>query len=253
MATALVVVRPEEGRRLIGRAVAQLPQVQARTRSGHMVIVGGSTSRYVAQSLLGEDPGGAAFSVGWIREGVLGETPRSGRGPGPVLFEEGVVTRGWPGHLMEQFGPGDVYVKGANALDPQGHAAVLMGSPTGGSIGVAITILSARGGVLILPVSLQKLIPSVPAVCGLLGQGCVDRVMGLDVGYMPIMAGTATLVTEVSAFQLLTGVRATLVAAGGVDDCEGALVFHLKGRTKEVEDAWNLLAELRHGCLQTAV
>lgn len=250
MATALVVVRPEEGLHLIGRAVAQLPKVQARTKSGRMVIVGGSTTRHVAWSLTGEDPGRDAFAVGWIRDGVLGETPRSKRGPGPLLFENGVMTRGWPGSLMEHFGNGDVYIKGANAIDPQGNAAVLMGSPTGGSIGMAMTILQVKGGTLVIPVSLRKNIPSVPAACGLLGHEHVDRVMGSKVGYMPIMAGTATIVTEISALRLLTGVLATLVAADGVDDCVGALVLHLRGSHEEMDGAWNLLTELRSRCLQ---
>ena len=249
--TALVVIRPEEGRRLIGRAVAQLPQVQARTQTGRMVIVGGSTTRHVAWSLTGEDPGQEAFAVGWIREGLLGETPRAGRGPGPVLFEEGVMTRGWPGDLLQRFGKGDIYIKGANAMDAQGHTAVLMGSPTGGTIGAAMTILLARGGELIIPISLQKTIPSVPAACGLLGQGCLDRVMGSEVGYMPLMAGTATVVTEISALRLLTGVQATPVAAGGLDDCTGALVLHLKGDIDAVDAAWNMLTQLRSGDLQT--
>ncbi|MBF0161453.1 MAG: hypothetical protein HQL88_04110 [Magnetococcales bacterium] len=244
-ASAVVVVRPEEGQRLIGRAVAALPQVQARTRSGRMVIVGGTTTRYVAWFLTGRDPGRESFAVGWIRDGALGETPPSGRGPGPLLFEEGLHSRGWPAPLLERFGKGDIYIKGANAIDPHGNAAVLIGSPTGGTIGAALAILLARGGELILPVSLHKSIPSVPAACGLLGQTTLERSMGVPVGYIPIMAGCATLITEIQALHLLCGVQATPVAAGGVDDCLGATVLHLQGTPQQVEQAWNLLAEAR--------
>ncbi|MEO5348439.1 MAG: hypothetical protein H7836_02180 [Magnetococcus sp. YQC-3] len=244
-ASAVVVIRPEEGRRLIGRAVAGLPQVQARLRTGRMVIVGGSTTRHVAWSLTGEDPGLRSFAVGWVRDGQLGESPRDGRGPGPLLFEEGQQSRGWPAPLLERFDSGDIYIKGANAIDPQGNAAVLIGSPVGGTIGAALAILQARGGELILPVSLQKIIPSVPAACGLLGQGRVERVMGSPVGYIPIMAGCARIVTEGEALRLLWGVQATLVAAGGVDDCEGAIVLHLQGSREAVDGAWNLLQTLR--------
>lgn len=244
-ATALVVIRPVEGQRLIGRAVAALPQVRARTQSGRMVIVGGSTTRYVAWALTGVDPGLETFAVGWIRDGLLGETPHAKRGPGPLLFEEGVQTRGWPAPLLDRFGAFDVYIKGANAIDAQGNAAVLIGSPTGGTIGAALAILLARGGTLILPVSLGKTIPSVPAACGLLGQGRMDRVMGTPVGYIPIMAGCATLVTEINALHLLCGVEATHVAAGGVDDSAGAIVLHLLGKPEQVEAAWRLLTTLR--------
>ncbi|MBF0461266.1 MAG: hypothetical protein HQL87_07715 [Magnetococcales bacterium] len=243
--TAVVVVRPEEGRRLIGQAVAGLPQVQAHTQAGRMVIVGSTTTRYVAWALTGLDPGQESFAVGWIRDGTLGETPRAGRGTGPLLFEEGVLTRGWPAPLLDRFGSGDIYIKGANAIDAQGNAAVLVASPAGGTIGAALAILLARGGELILPVSLQKTIPSVPAACGLLGQGRVNRVMGSAVGYIPIMAGCATLITEIDALRLLSGVQATPVAAGGVDDCTGAIVLHLQGSQDQVDQAWNLLTSLR--------
>ncbi|MBF0614758.1 MAG: hypothetical protein G8237_13745 [Magnetococcales bacterium] len=229
--SAVAVVRPGEGRQLIGMAVAALPAVRSRLQQGRMVIVGGTTTRHVVRALLGEDPGRDQFAVGWIRAGALGESPREGRGPGPYLFEDGQVSRGWPAPLLERFAVGDVYIKGANAIDSAGHVAVLMASPVGGTIGAAMAILMARGGELIVPVSLGKLIPSVPAACGLLGQGRCRRVMGTPVGYMPIMAGSATVVTEVEAVRILTSgaVRATVVASGGVDDCAGALVLALTG------------------------
>ncbi|MBF0271856.1 MAG: hypothetical protein HQL98_07330 [Magnetococcales bacterium] len=245
--TAIAVLRPGEGRRLIGMAVARLPAVQERLQQGRMVIVGGSTTRHVVTALLGEDPGREAFTVGWIRDGLLGETPKEGRGPGPYLFEAGQVSRGWPGAMLERFQAGDVYIKGANAIDAAGHVAVLLASPVGGTIGAALAILMARGGELIVPVSLSKLIPSVPAACRLTGQGRAIRVMGSPVGYMPIMAGSATVVTEVAAMTILTAgqVRATPLAAGGVDDCEGSLVLALEGARAPVESAMELLESIR--------
>ncbi|MEO5377214.1 MAG: hypothetical protein H7832_05455 [Magnetococcus sp. DMHC-6] len=243
--TALIVLRSEEGRCLIGRGVAALPQVQARRKNGRMVIVGGSTNRHVVWSLLGEDPGLATFAIGWICEGQLGETPTEGRGAGAFLFDQGEVGRGWPGPLLERFTTGDIYIKGANALDSQGNAAILLGSPVGGTIAVALGILRARGGELIVPVSLTKTIPSVAAACGLLGQGAIQRVMGTPVGYMPIMAGSATLVTEVTALKILYQVEATAVAAGGVGDCQGSIVLQIQGSNAHVQEAWNGVLAIR--------
>ncbi|MBF0158349.1 MAG: hypothetical protein HQL58_02385 [Magnetococcales bacterium] len=236
--TALVVLQPEQSAALIGQAVAMLPQVIQRRQQGCMVIVGGSTTRHVVRYLLGEDPGRDSFAIGCIQHGRLGETDAGQRGPGAYLIQEGVVTRGWPGPLLSQFNKGDLYIKGANAVDAMGHSAILMGSPTGGTIGAAWSILMARGGELIVPVSLRKQIPSVMAVAGKLGHGRVDRVMGSPVGYMPIPAGFATVVTEIDAFRSLYQITATLVASGGWDDCAGALVFHLSGSATQVERAW---------------
>ncbi|MBF0214245.1 MAG: hypothetical protein HQM00_11915, partial [Magnetococcales bacterium] len=125
--------------------------------------------------------------------------------------------------------------------------AVLMASPTGGTIGAAMAILMARGGELILPVSLAKLIPSVSAACRLTGQGRAIRVMGSPVGYMPILAGSATVITEVEAVRVISSgrVRATPLAAGGLDDCEGALVLALEGARAAVEAMMDHLETMR--------
>ncbi|MBF0368425.1 MAG: hypothetical protein HQL52_03115 [Magnetococcales bacterium] len=243
--TALVVLRAEECRSLIGQAVAHLPQVIRAAGRGRMVIVGGATNRHVVRHLLKEDPGVAAFAMGWIQGGALGETPPEGRGPGPYLLERGRLSRGWPGPLLEKFEAGDIYIKGANAIDHNGHTAILLGSPLGGSIGLALPLLHARGGELIVPVSLEKMIPSIPATGGLLGQGRVERVMGTPVGIMPIPAGTATVVTEVTAFKTLFGVTATPVAAGGLAECAGALTLHLQGPIPQVDAAWNGVQAIR--------
>ncbi|ABK44314.1 conserved hypothetical protein [Magnetococcus marinus MC-1] len=244
--TALVVVRAEEGKRLIGQAVAQLPQVQRATQQGRMVVVGGSTTRYVAQALTGEDPGDARFAVGWIADGILGETPAQGRGPGPFIWEEGTLTRGWPMDVLSRFTAADVYIKGANALDAEGHAGILMASPTGGTIGAAYPILMARGAALILPVSLQKMVPgSVFHTASLLGQQRVMRSMGSPVGLLPIHRQNATIVTECQALHILHNLTATVVSAGGVQDCCGSLSLHLYGRQVDIEAAWERILQMR--------
>lgn len=243
--TGVIVLRSEEAKELIGRAVAMLPQVQKARNSGRMVITGGTTCRYVAKSLTGEDPGRDTFAVGWIKDGEMGESPAEGRGPGPIFFDEGDMQRGWPGPILEKFQAGDVYIKGANAIDPHGNTAILMASPVGGTIGAALFILNARGGELIIPVSLQKLIPSIPAVGGKLGQGKVDRVMGTKVGYMPIMAEYATVVTEITALKSLYNLEATMIASGGVDDSQGAVSFHVAGEASAIDTLFNDIGAIR--------
>ncbi len=243
--SALVVLRAEEGAALIGRAVAALPRVRQRLQRGRMAIVGGGTTCHVVRHLLGEDPERDRFAVGCIRNGRLGETPAEGRGPGAYLFDHGVVSRGWPGPLLNDFEAGDIYIKGANALDAAGHVAILLASPVGGTIGAALAILMARGGELIVPVSLNKLIPSVPAACGLLGQGRVDRVMGTPVGLLPLMAGSATVITELTALRILYDLAATPVAADGFDDCAGAMVLHLSGAADRIDQLWQQLDAMR--------
>ncbi|MGN7610568.1 hypothetical protein ACQZV8_00605 [Magnetococcales bacterium HHB-1] len=242
---AVRVLRPEEGRKLIGEAVASLSRVLERTQNGHMVIVGGTTTRYVARALTGDDPGDAQFAVGWIKEGKLGESPEEGRGEGPFLFEQGEVSRGWPKELLKKFSAGDIYIKGANALDPEGNVLILMGSSKGGTIGLAISLLHARGGELIIPISLEKLIPSVPEAAKRLGKERLSMVTGTSVGAMSVMAGTATVFTELEACAQLFGIEATHIVSGGLDDCAGAVTLHLQGPKENLRQAWEHLDRTR--------
>lgn len=242
---AVIVLRPEEGKQLIGEAIAQLPQVQAAKDHGRLVITGGTTCRYVVQALLGEDPGSESFAVGWINNGELGETPAEGRGPGPFFVDEGTVARGWPGPVLEKFQAGDVYIKGANAIDADGNVGILMASPVGGTIGAALSIVLARGAELVMPVSLQKLIPSIAAVGGLLGHGKVEHFMGTPVGYMPIMGEFATVVTELEALDVLFNLDAVVVAAGGSGDSVGALSLYVEGAAENVGRCLQWIKALR--------
>ena len=42
--------------------------------------------------------------------------------------------------LMAAMGPDDVYIKGVNALDPQGNVGIMVGNPTeGGTIGFFVS------------------------------------------------------------------------------------------------------------------
>jgi len=183
--SALIVLPPDTARRLIGRAVAELPQLKKAMVNGRIIIAGSGTTRHVVRSLLGEDPGHAAFTIGWIQGGAFTETPAKGRGPGPYLIEHSHVSRGWSEPLLEQFEAGDIYIKSGNAIDAQGNVGILLGSPVGGGIGSALPVIYARGAELIIPISLTKLVPSVPAAGGKLGQQRLSRATGLRTGISP--------------------------------------------------------------------
>lgn len=245
VATAVIVLRPEEGKTLIGEATARLPEVEKAMKSGRVVITAGTTCRYVARALFGEDPGFEAFAAGWIHDGKLGEAPLEGRGPGPFIVERGELSRGWPGPVLERFEAHDIYIKGGNAIDAEGNIGILMANAVGGTIGAALSIVLARGALLVIPISLQKMIPSVAAVGGKLGHGRVQQFMGLPVGYMPILAGYARVVTELEALRILFGLEATLVASGGVADSVGALSVYVEGPSEGVQACFARIAELR--------
>jgi hypothetical protein len=111
-----------------------------------------------------------------------------------------VVDKDWL-DFIKSFGPGDVFIKGANALDPDGNVGILMGDPQGGSIGQTLGILKARGIPIIVPVGLEKLILSCPAAGKNLGIFQTGPRLGLAVGYM-VVSG-AKVITEIESIRML--------------------------------------------------
>ena len=55
------------------------------------------------------------------------------------------------------------------------------------------------------------------------------------------MAITGTIITEIEALGILTGVDAYLYAAGGVAGAEGAVRLLLDGTEDEIEEAFKLV------------
>jgi hypothetical protein len=137
--------------------------------------------------------------------------------------------------MLRDFGRDSVVVKGANAIDPDGNAAVFMAHPEGGTIGWSIGTIVARGVRLIVPAGLEKLIPSVKTAVALCGQATLDHSQGLKVGLMPLSG--AKLVTEIDALRILAGVESHHVASGGNHGSEGAVTLVAEGSPPMVEKA----------------
>lgn len=239
MARAVVVLESQESKRLIGKAVAAMPSVQAAFDAGRLIIAGGTTNAYVAEELGGQKINKASYTAGVITQGRLCGTSAAQR-MAPLIFENGEVSTRTMAEVLADFGPEDCFIKGANALDLDGNIGILASHPQGGTIGAAWSIVTARGSHFIAPVGLEKLIPSVPEAAKVTGQLAWERSWGAPVSLYPVLG--ATVITECEAFQILSGVQATIIAAGGTGGSEGSVVLALEG---ELAAAWRLVEEIK--------
>jgi len=136
-----------------------------------------------------------------------------------------------------------VFIKGANAIDLDRNVGVLLQNDCGGTIGMALGILAARGSHLILPVGLEKLIPSVPDASNMCGLQTVDYATGTKVGLMPVMYGKT--ITEIDAVYLLSGADAVHIASGGLGDSQGAITLVIYGVAQKVERAIEIIEQIK--------
>ncbi len=243
-AAALVVLNPSESRRLLAKATAALPEVRRALEHGTIIIGRGVTNAYVTEELLGVriEPK-AGQTVGMVCGGIT--TGNSGAPPCPHhVIRRGRVVEGADSKVeILSFGPDDVFIKGANAVDPQGHAGIFTSSLVGGTIGMAWPVVVPRGSHLIMPIGLEKLVPSVIEASRHTGIYHFKWTMGLPARLTPIVE--SQVLTEIQALGVLAGVRATHVGSGGVGGSEGSVALSIEGDEARVEQAFELVKSIK--------
>jgi len=233
METVLTVA---ESKRLIAKGVAAHPLVRRALADGMVIIARGSTNGYVAEEILAcaiEKPAfltGRTLPRGYVaprrKSETIGEIVlvRGQRQPGLALDE-----------AIAQLQAGDVFVKGANALDyADRRVGILIGHPQGGTIGAALPTIIARKAHLLVPVGLEKLVAS-----DLTEMSEMIRDHGADREPLPslwVIEG-ATVVTEIEAVELLTGAECRHLASGGIGGAEGGVRLLLSGDAAALEQA----------------
>jgi hypothetical protein len=236
-----VVLTVSESKRLIAKGVAALPEVRRAMEEGMVVVATGTTNAYVLQELWGKK-----FDLRRYRSGMT--TPKEperhvesqGEPIPDVVFRKGEVAEEVDRYnAVAHMGRGDVYIKGANALDYEGGmAGVLIGSSTGGTVGAVLGSIVGKKICLVIPVGLEKLVyTGIDDLHWLASQEDSE-----GPSLWPI---TGTIVTEIEALQILTGVDAFLYSAGGVAGAEGAVRLLLEGTDEEVEAAIDLVDSLK--------
>lgn len=240
---ALVSLTPSESKRLIAKGVAALPEVRRAQERGLVVIARGTTNAYVAEEVAGikVEPK-CHYAAGVILDGELSANPQEVRMK-PIVLRRGKPEGISTADALKEFGEEDVFIKGANAVDPAGNVGVLAAGDRGGTIGEALPVVLPRGSYLIMPVGLEKLIPSVEQAARVTGIFRFKYSTGLPVGLVP--APNALVVTEVQAFRVLTGTDAVSIAAGGIAGSEGTAVLSLEGDEAQIEQALSLIKSIK--------
>lgn len=234
---AQITLTPSESKRLIAKGVKALPSIQKALTDHHIILTGGTTNGFIVEELLGETiERKSTYTVGIIRDGRTAITPAEDRIP-PFVIQKGKAKDRdfhWKSYLPE-LEPGDIFIKGGNAVDHTGLAAVLASDNMGGTIGAGWGPLMQRGIELVVPIGLEKLIPDVREAVEFMAGHLVDEALGEKVMLMPMLG--ATVVTEITALEILYKVKAKCIASGGVDGSEGAIVLVIDGGENEVRKA----------------
>ena len=261
---AQVTLTPAEAKKLLAKGVASMPIVRKALKKGMVVIHPGSTSLFLVEELTGKMPEGVwvcgtVFPKGmcvsyerqqstYLKAPDPGKKHDPGQFPFTWVLEKGGFQTGIPlRSILDKMGHEDVYVKGANAIDPEGRVGVLYASRAAGTIAKVIAASKRKGFPILLPIGLEKLIPgSLLKAAKTASRERTDIAMGIPVGLIPV-PGQA--VTEVLAIHLLSGAEAVVISAGGLAGAEGATTLVIQGTAEKVNRALEVIRRCKGATL----
>lgn len=204
-----VSLTPNESKRLIAKAVKGHEKVRNALKKGIIAIAMGSTNAFVLEEILGKKIEKERYIAGIIDKSGACVVPAEKR-LREIVIENGEVVDGRIDKIVKRMDAKDVFIKGANALDADGVVGVMMASEVGGTIAKVLGVIKARGINLIIPVGLEKFIPSsVNEISNKIGIYEIDDSIGIPVGMMPF---TGEIITEIEAFNILANTEAVVIA-----------------------------------------
>ncbi|MFH1169843.1 MAG: hypothetical protein V1691_04015 [Chloroflexota bacterium] len=238
-------VTPNEAKKLIARAIAQMPEVRHALDNGILVLKGGTTISALAEEIA---------SVQLVIHGRISQrgtttTANHSVDPHIVSVEGGKVKTirienfDDVDEVAARMGRDDVLVTSANALDIHRKTALMVGRPLGSLAGRFLPSLMVKGVKIIIGIGWEKLIPnSIEEALQAAGNNRIDLATGTAVGLLPL---TGTVVTETDAVTMLTGARTTVIGAGGIMGGEGSTTFVAEGEDSQLKKAWELIQSVK--------
>lgn len=243
---AQVTLTPAEGKRLIAKAISCMETVQRAFTEGILIIATSTTTAYVAEELMGEQiPNKGMFTAGVVTKDGCQITKPDGR-HSHIVWEKGEKSECNTAELvpyLAKMGPSDVFIKGANAIDPFGAAGILLAGSGGGTIGTAWGHLIRNGAQLIIAAGLEKLVPGpLETAARRLGTEAIDKSLGWKCGMMVVQG---QIITEMEAMIHLFGVDVMPIGGGGIDGGEGCKIFLLEGPKDNIEMAMEVFLKIK--------
>jgi len=235
---------PEESKRLIAKAVVQTEEVKAARKKAYILIMPGTSNAYVAQELLGAaGPDPRKYTAGINSHRLLCVTDPDKREPMPIILHKGELSSKDVAGALTDFHLETVIIKGANAIDREGNVGLIVGGFDGGGIAKTVGTVVSQGLRYIVPVGLEKMVPSVKEATASSGAKRLDYSIGADFGMIPIP--NAVVITEIEALKILAGVEATHVASGGIGESAGSVILVIEGDEKDVKKAVSIVEAVK--------
>ena len=236
------ILTVSESKRLIAQAVKEMPIVKNALANGMVIIGKGTTNAYVAEEITGKKIERAAFVRGRIQPAKGGKKLPDVKAAPDVILEKGKVLDLPLAEAVKKLKPGDVVIKGGNALDYKNKlVGVNIGAPDAGTAGATMPYVVARKAYLVIPIGLEKLVAGDLVDLSLKMREPIESLNGLQSMFLL----TGEIVTELEAIHVLTGATAFQCSAGGIGGAEGSVWLVFRGTKEQVTKALKLVESIQ--------
>lgn len=241
--TLQVTLNVSESRRLIAKGLVKTQVFLDAVKKHKIVLANGITNAFIYEEITGkklEDK--SVFTAGIVTNGVACITDGEYRKDPLVIINGEESDLNWL-EVVKTFGKDDLFIKGANGFDLSGRAGIMVAGTGGGTIGKSYGYLVAAGSTLVIPVGMEKLVPSLDDVSFYTGIDKIDYSIGKKSGVFVVP--DANIFTEVEALETLFNVEASVIAAGGINESLGSTTFIIRGTDEEVKECLDFLKILK--------
>lgn len=210
---------------LIAEAISRRPEVQTALENGTLILKGGTTTSCLSAILTGSH----LRLCGRVTcRGAVANLKESSNPHTVLLSRQGIRSLdGLERDAFLKFGPECVLVTGANLIDCSGGAALLAGSPGGGSYGAALSAIETEGIRVLIAAGTEKLTSgNISSAVALSQRKHVSASHGMACGLLPL---AGEVITELDAISMLAPVKSVLIGKGGIQGAEGGSLIQVWG------------------------
>ncbi|TKG89385.1 hypothetical protein EYV94_25510 [Puteibacter caeruleilacunae] len=240
---AWVSLTVSESKRLIGRGLREYKPIKENLKNGQIIIARGSTNTYVAEELLNDSIQHGRFLTGRITPQKNYKRKRFKNAIAEIYLKAGEHVEMSFDEALTNLKEGAIVLKGANVLNyHEKSAAVLIGHPTGGTIGKMLPVIKDNRARLIIPVGLEK---NISAPMAQLLDKHKNKLENVGRSVPRIWPLPGEVFTEIEAIKQFADVEVYQLASGGLAGAEGAVSLVIEGNKSEVEKALNIVNDIQ--------
>lgn len=239
----VLVLRSSMTKRLIAKGLKEYLKSTNVLEKGIVFITLGTTNGFIVEEILNKKIEKNRYMAGYIGDCKLSVLDKNFR-IDPVILIDGKVSVENADEVIKRMGMNDVFIKGANAIDPDGNVGVIVGDKNGGTVGKYIGAILSRGVKWISPVSIGKLIPDVIDASYFAKIDEIKYSMGLPISIFPIV--NAIPFTEIEALNILFDVDAILISKGGLWEDEGSIVLGIEGEEDNIKKTFEFIESIKN-------